>query len=451
MITAYGLSIFIFILTFRDILSNSKIRKNKSSRFRRIFIIITIFFGWIIFVPSVIFPIILPVFQLPIPTGSYKVGCTNLYFIDKYRSESFTSDDSDFRQIWSRIWYPANLPVGEKKMNYMDETAARAVANWWNLPSFIFKDFALVKTHAYANVPIQVNSNPYPIIFFNHGYQLVPHMYTVLMEELASHGYVVFSVGHAYETPFFEKPDGSYIVFEPQNEFRQLRLIEGSDTVREKVIFEFPKTNTWHERDSLYKELFKISSNYNESIRIWAADVSSIINLIDSINNTVFFGGMLDPNHIGVIGHSFGGASAGQATLIDTRIKAGINIDGLQNGDMAIKDLQRPYMFVASHTLPFSDENGVLFADPFFERSNSISYIILIKNSKHENFSDLPLMGPLMKKMTSGEIDPYRCTKIVNTFILEFIGKYLKEEESKLLDGNSRDYPEVVLWTKNPL
>ena len=134
---------------------------------------------------------------------------------------------------------------------------------------------------------------------------------------------------------------------------------------------------------------------------------------------------MLDPNHIGVIGHSFGGASAGQAALIDTRIKAGINIDGLQNGDMAIKDLQRPYMFVASNTLPFSDENGVLFADPFFERSNSTSYIILIKNSKHENFTDLPLMGPLMKKMISGEIDPYRCTKIVNTFILEFIGKYL--------------------------
>ena len=84
-----------------------------------------------------------------------------------------------------------------------------------------------------------------------------------------------------------------------------------------------------------------------------------------------------------------------------------------------------------------------------FENIKQKPDIILIKNSKHENFSDLPLMGPLMKKMTSGEINPNRCTNIVSIFILEFFGKYLKKEESRLLDGNSKDYPEVVYWSKN--
>ncbi|MHC4106200.1 MAG: alpha/beta hydrolase family protein, partial [Planctomycetota bacterium] len=450
MIPAYGLTIVFFFTTNRNILGRSKMPQDMPSRGRRILTTIAIILSWLFFIIAGVLPAVLPVFQLPKPTGPYSVGCTHLYFIDKSRSESFTSDHNDFRQIWARIWYPATLPGEEDPMSYMEKDAARALARWWGLPFFVFDGFALVKTHSYLDASIFLNSRPFPIIFFNHGYQVAPHLYTVMMEELASQGYVVFSVGHAYETPFFRKPDGEYILFNPQNKKRQLRLQEGFDPVREQIMYDFPKTNNWQERDSLYKELFRLSPYYNESVRIWAEDVSSLINQIDIINKEAgFFAGKLDPDRIGVAGHSFGGAAAGQATLIDPRIKAGMNIDGLQNGDLVKDNLTRPFMFMASHLIPFSDEDGARFADPFYERSESTSYIMLIKKTKHENFSDLPFMGFLMNKMFSGDINSDRCANIINTYLLAFFDKHLKGEYSPLLNGLSSDYPEVVLWSRN--
>jgi dienelactone hydrolase len=450
MFPTYGLTTVFFLITFRNLFRGLKISQDSFSIGRRVLTAIGLIFCWLFFIIAVVLPIVLPVFELPEPTGSYCVGCTHIYFIDKNRSERFTSNLNDFRQIWARIWYPAAIPVDIDPVSYMEKNAARALANWWGVPFFVLDGFALVKTHSYLNAPIISNSRPFPIILFNHGYQIAPHLYTSMMEELASQGYVVISVGHAHETPFFRKPNGEYILFNPQNKERQLRLQEGSDPVREKLMYEFPKTNTWEERDSLYKELFRISPYYNESVRIWAEDVSSIINCIDSLNNEPgFFAGRLDPDRIGVAGHSFGGAASGQATLTDSRIKAGINMDGLQNGDLALINLTKPFMFIASHLIPFADEDVVRFADSFYERSESPSYIVLIKKSKHENFSDFPFMGFLMNKISSGDIASDRCAHIINTYVLAFFAKHLKGERVPLLDGLSSDYSEVVLWSRD--
>jgi predicted dienelactone hydrolase len=449
MIPAYALTLVLFLSAIRH-LWRRRPPQEVPSRGRRTLSNIAILLGWLFFVPAAVLPAAVPVFQLPEPTGPYPVGSTHLYFIDDTRSEVFTPDPDDSRQIWARIWYPATVPADQEAVSYMDEGAARALATWWGLPSFILDDLVLVKTHAYSDASLAPSATPFPLIFFNHGYQVAPHQYTALMEDLASHGYVVFNVGHAYETPFFTKPDGELIPFDPQNRRRQLTIREGSDLERERILYEFPKTTSWQERDTLYKELFKLSPHNNESVRIWATDVSSLITHLHTLNSSAgLFAGRLDPDRIGVAGHSFGGAAAGQASLTDSRIKAGMNIDGLQNGDLAQHDLTIPFMFLASHTKPFSDEDGVRLADPFYERSESAAYIVLIKGTTHVGLSDFPLMGFLVNGILSGELAPRRCSTILGTYVRAFFDKHLKGKDAPLLDGQSSDFPEVVLWSRN--
>ncbi|NRA59767.1 MAG: hypothetical protein HRU25_02420 [Psychrobium sp.] len=38
----------------------------------------------------------------------------------------------------------------------------------------------------------------FPVLIFNHGLYLVAEQNTILMEHLASHGYVIFSIAHPY-------------------------------------------------------------------------------------------------------------------------------------------------------------------------------------------------------------------------------------------------------------
>lgn len=46
--------------------------------------------------------------------------------------------------------------------------------------------------------------------------------------------------------------------------------------------------------------------------------------------------------------------------------------------------------------------------------------------------------------MLVDKIDPARGGKIINAYTLGFFGKYLRGEDSPLLNGNSDDYPEVT-------
>jgi hypothetical protein len=54
---------------------------------------------------------------------------------------------------------------------------------------------------------------------FSHGYGGVIMQNTVLMEELASHGYVVFSIAHPYEAVVTAFPNGDVIYEDDKDTF----------------------------------------------------------------------------------------------------------------------------------------------------------------------------------------------------------------------------------------
>ena len=62
-------------------------------------------------------------------------------------------------------------------------------------------------SHSAPNAPAAPGR--YPVLVFNHGFGSFQKQSTSLLEELASHGYVVLSVGHAAESLVVQRSDGT--------------------------------------------------------------------------------------------------------------------------------------------------------------------------------------------------------------------------------------------------
>ncbi len=75
-------------------------------------------------------------------------------------------------------------------------------------------------------------------------------------------------------------------------------------------------------------------------------------------------------------------------------------------------------------------------------------YYLQIPNMFHVNFTDLPYWSPIMPLVgMTGPINDQRGFDIVNAYSLAFFDKELKGLPSPLLNGPSKQYPEVTIQT----
>ena len=151
-----------------------------------------------------------PIKRLPPPTGPYPIGITQFHFVDKERKELATADPNDRRSLWGLIWYPAGsidqsklAPILPESQHFMPQTM-----QGYGLPSFTASHFDLIKSHAYEEAPIQPGKEKFPLLIYSHGYLGFPGNAPEI-EALASHGYVVVSIAHTYETKLGKTQDGS--------------------------------------------------------------------------------------------------------------------------------------------------------------------------------------------------------------------------------------------------
>ncbi len=80
----------------------------------------------------------------------------------------------------------------------------------------------------------------------------------------------------------------------------------------------------------------------------------------------------------------------------------------------------------------------------FFERAKNDAYYVVVKGTKHFNYSDFSLFSPDYQKAgILGSIEGARMEGIMNAYVLAFLNKYLKGKDTSLLKGASPSYPEV--------
>ncbi|MGF7059027.1 hypothetical protein [Brassicibacter mesophilus] len=363
--------------------------------------------------------------ELPKPVGTYTVGITHMDFIDQARKQVFPFEETKaYREIPVTIFYPSDSTEGKNTAPYAFPEALEVIHKLTH--GFWSKNMAKLKTRVYENISVSKKQDKFPIIFFNHGYFAYEMQSTILCSDLASLGYIVISVGHPYESSGIKYRDGRIVKAHKSN---IKRFNSSTNKEYKKIIFkELVNRKKWCSDEKsmeLATALFgKIGFELSRSTKIWAADTIFIADQLEDINNgkidTIFKDKLqLDPG-FGITGHSVGAATSAQVCYDDRRFICGINIDGGTWGDYMLKDINTPFMVLASKII------RNLCRTTFIYNSKD-SYLVLIDKTAHWGFCDVCFASrqAILNGNMIGFREKYEFRKIITDFHAAFFSKYL--------------------------
>src|SRR5436309_1101597 len=124
---------------------------------------------------------------LPAPTGADAVGVTALRFVDGSRVDRF-APTRRARELSVHVWYPA-AGGGTARTPYFAPQVAALNAKEVGIPVSVF---AALTTRARTDARAQPGRHP--VVLFSPGFGAESALYTLLVEDLASHGYVVLAL-----------------------------------------------------------------------------------------------------------------------------------------------------------------------------------------------------------------------------------------------------------------
>jgi len=379
---------------------------------------------------------------LPKPTGPYAVGSRFFYLIDKDRPDLISPDPDDYRAISLQVWYPAEPEPGDQPILLSDREKTEAYVQEGIFYPAILTEWAMEPTHSFLKAQPAKAKIPFPVILYSSSG--IMNANTFLSEELASHGYVVFSIGHPYWCEFYYDADGKTTPLDKNNAYyKKLWKEEGSLAVIETKA-QITRAKAIEDRSALYEKLNRAMPTEVSDLLLWGEDIGFIIDELKEMNSdTGIFKGILDVNRIGLMGYSKGGAAAGQYCLTeDDRCKAGINLGAFMFGDIVKKNLKKPFL-IMEHIEPWCPD-GFPIGELFIRRAESNAYIVAIKNALHGNFCDLTVAKKYIKpEGVLGPIDGEKFLKIMKYYVLAFFNKYVKEIPGSVIEDLSPTFPEV--------
>jgi len=373
---------------------------------------------------------------LPSPSGKYFVGVTYLSFIDDNRKELFDNNQESYREITVKAWYPSETKSNPEP--YLLNAESEFAVKYLQFPE-IFKN---LQTNSSRDVPSSTKENQYPVLIFSHGWGEHYSQNSILMEELASHGYIVFSIAHHHECKFSSFPDGRFIYIDMNNPRLQKIMQEQQNPRAMELLHSMNSANNDEERMNVLVETSNtLPTILTESPMHWAEDHAFFIDRLLDINREhKIFKDKLDLDRIGVFGMSLGGMAAVETCINDNRVKAGINIDGGLYGTLLEQTPQTPFMFLNS-------TRYIGYGKIFTGKSTIDSYSLSVRDSDHYNFSDYSIYPVPSIRFLLGTIDGDKTIEIMNVIVLAFFDKYLKEKQDIDLIKQAKIYPEIEIMT----
>ena len=378
---------------------------------------------------SVFLAVQMPIVKLPSPQGPYTVGSVRYNLIDSSRLESFTADPYDYRELAIEVWYPAqSVAEPDTTMSLWPELYAGQL----DRVSGYFGYLDGIKTHAYSQLPI-IDSQPLPVIIFNHALQMFTAQNTLLMEALASEGYIIVSIAHPYESLRVNLEAAGTVM--PGFILSMDAFTQGIKWARESSApIDAARQRCWGiddrtQRASIMRQAMQ-GSTLNNLVGRWAADNSFILDeLLSPTSPVTLLVNRIDPTRIGIAGMSIGGASAAEVCKLDGRCRAGVNIDGTPFSEVPDLPLTVPFMTIVS-------DDGLGLHDVLFSSSQTDYFEYHVRNTRHADFTDFPLIWPIMRTAGQlGEVPAERVTFLLNSLVVKFFDHYLKGEKSLPLDA----------------
>jgi proline-specific peptidase len=387
----------------------------------------------------------IPISQPPVHSGSYGIGIQAFHWIDENRKEIYSEDASrPNRELMVYVYYPT-LKNKKPVLTAQDPNVLSSFISFLSkstgLPSFLFAGLRFFKTHSLPNAEIIKDDKKLPVVVFCPGDPVLPRQYSWILEEVASHGFVVAAINQAYLTTETHFPDGRVVTWIGPKIKKERRKLSGQKLVDRHI--------EW----------------LREKVEIGSQDVLFVAEKIRALaDKKSGIWEMADTNNIGVMGHSYGGCVAVQAYQRDDRISCGINLDGTIRSKESQRPFTRPFAFIIGEDgfhwnsehpkYVFRRSGAVIDAirreklDPRevkaerYEKEENMR-IVTLSGVGHTTFIDTPLLlnSTLMTRLLSRYFDfalevpagkaSYALVNKIAPSVVDFFEKYLKGKSSK--------------------
>ncbi len=268
----------------------------------------------------------------------------------------------------------------------------------------------------FENAPHKVNET-FPLILFSHGYNSFIEANTYLCCFLASQGYIVASVGHAYEAVETDYEDGSFDVFDKRINKMMYDSMLGAMVGQLRLMNKKMSPEEAAEKFDAFQK--KHMSFLKTRLEEWAIDMTSALREIRRR-----YAEQIDfSNGIGASGHSFGGATAYYLCQNDPEISCGINIDGAVFGDYQAKTMSKPFLQICCK------ENYNFVTRPLLATTAPV-HLAIFHNMKHLGFTDMKFYLPM--KFLTGKMPADRMQENLAEIHRSLFDKYLKGMDVRL-------------------
>ncbi|MEU6414304.1 lipase [Microbispora sp. NPDC046933] len=352
---------------------------------------------------------------LPAPTGQYRLGTVSLHLVDPSRPDALAGSPAR-RELMISLTYPARDVSRHPSAPWISPKAGAEYLREQGLPPGAV---LLPVTHAHEGAPADRRHGRLPVVLYSPGNNAPRSTNTIVVEDLASRGYVVVTIGHTYDG-VVEFPGGRVVPPAP----------DGPATG--PVIFRERVADTRFVLDTL--AVLDAGGNPDAGHRPLPSGLR----------------GLLDLGRVGMFGHSAGGATVASAMFEDRRIKAGLSLDGPIAGPVVTAGLKRPYMLMSA-TKALREELPDLAT--FWSKLKGWKLNIRSRDVAHGSYTDAEVLtaqaarplGLTESELAAqiGTLAPERVTAIQQAYPAAFFDLHLRHR-GHLLDGPSPRFPEVT-------
>jgi len=360
---------------------------------------------------------------LPAPSGPYALGRLSDDWVDTSRSDPFAVPPVVRRELVVWIWYPAARSA-QLPGRYLPGAWARLLApGQWPIPTARLED---LRGHAVDHAAIAPSHAPYPVLIMEPGIGRVPLEYTTIAEDLASHGYVVVGITPTESASAVVFPDG--------------RVIHATSAASEPDGGSATAYRHWGDA----------------VVGVWTQDIAFVLARLQRLAGAPgsTLAGHVDLRHVGVFGHSLGGAAAAEFCHLDRRCTAGADIDGDPFGSVTTTGLTQPILFIHSDQ-GACDYAGCAAARQaqrrMFAQGAPGSVDLTIQGTLHNNFTDAALFSrfPLPRSLLLlGSVNGRRGLGLTDLYLQAFFDHSLRHRVTPVLSGGVGTPGEVRLATR---
>ena len=264
-----------------------------------------------------------------------------------------------------------------------------------------------IYTNSYKDIPIIQSDQLMPVVIFSHGITGTRHLHQAMYEHLVSHGYIVVAPDHSFDANLTIFPDGHTADY---------------------------RSNITGHPDSIHVRTKQMDTR--------AADISFILDQMERIQSGEIksqINGKIDLEKIAVGGHSYGGSTATVASQRDKRINACFVLDSWISPipqETIEVGVHVPFLFMGRPTWQGSDYPGNYpRLDSLMVHSSDPKYRLIIKETKHLDFSDIPLFSPIIGYVLDvGSLSASVSIPLLNELVYGFLEKHLTEQPSSHFD-----------------